>query len=383
MKSIFVSLFIIFSTFVFSQKTTSEFSKISNKAKISGEIIGFKDGSQIWLGDRELGVIIKKAKAKNNKFTFENPSKFSPKKMYLIVREDTTNYWFNGFYVDNQNVFITVNKSDVDKDLKIKGSVSNDQSLVFDKLSEKLEKKYDSLNNAIGLKKQDTIKFKKAEIDRDRDSRSEVRNKIDQNKIEFIKSNPISYRALSELFWLKEKIGKEEVSKLYTNLDNNLKITDDGKNLKTYLELKKILQEGDIYEDFQAKDVKGKTHNLSDYIGKKYILLDFIQTYCYACVLSLEDLKKINEKYKEEVEIITFCGDKSEKTWKEGLKKHQTNWLSLWNGEGLFAKIPQLYGTDGTPTFILINPEGKIIKKQYGYEEGLLDKILEETIAKK
>ncbi|MCZ8330399.1 MAG: TlpA disulfide reductase family protein [Flavobacterium sp.] len=363
--------FIFFTEIVFSQKST-----------ISGTIFGFKDGTEVLLGDDELGDIIQEAKINNNKFTFKNPSTFSPKRMYLIIKEDKTMHWFDSFMVDNQNVILSGDKSDIPKNIKIKGSKSNNEKIAFEKSYEQLQKKWDSINDLIGEKRNDTIKYSKEEINHDRIKRSKLDEQIENIKLNNIKSNPNSYISLVELFWLKEKIGKEEVKKLYGQLDEKLKQTDYGINLKVYLDLDKILQEGDYFHDFEAKDINGVLHKLSDYKGK-YILLDFIQTYCFWCVSSNDDLKKINEKYKNELQIVTFCSDKSEKTWKNGYKEHDIKWVSLWNGEGLNGRINQLYGTEGTPTFILINPEGKITKKIFGFEEGKLEEILQKELNKK
>lgn len=371
MKTLFLPLFLFFSGIVFSQKST-----------ISGKITGFKEGVEVLLGDFDLGDIIQKSTIQNDKFSFNNPAQFSPKRMYMIIKEDTTMYWFNEFYIDTKNVFFSGDKRDIPNYVKIKGSKSNDEKIAFKKSYEKFQNKWDSINDLIAKKKSDTLKYKKEEIDNDRAKRSKINEQIEFIKIENIKSNPNRYIALLELYWLKEKIGKEEVRKLYNQFGDDLKKSDFGINLKIYLDLEKVLQEGDYFEDFEAKDINGVNHKISQYKGK-YILLDFIQTYCYACLLSNDELKKINEKYKNKVQIITFCNDKSEKTWQDGYKEHQIQWVSLWNEEGNFGRINQLYGTDGTPTFILINPEGKIIKKEYGYDEGNLETILTDVLNKK
>ncbi|MBY0487237.1 MAG: AhpC/TSA family protein [Flavobacteriaceae bacterium] len=370
MKLSFIVFFFFFSVMLFSQKTN-----------ISGRISGFKDGTEVFLGDLEIGDVIQKSKIKNNKFTFQNPSTYESKKLYLDIKEDTT-YYSMFFYIDNKSVTISGDKKDFPEKILVSGSKSYDENKLFEKGYEKLQNKWDSINNLIGEKSNDSLKYKKEEIDFDRLNRSNIDRQIDIFKISYIKSQPNTYRSVMELFYLKDKIGKEEVGKLYTLLDDKLKQTDDGKAIKVYLELEKVLQEGDYFEDFQAKDSNGIPHKLSDYKGK-YILLDFIQTYCYACILSNDDLKKIDDKYKDVVQIVTFCGDKTEKTWKEGYMEHKIKWVSLWNGEGIGGRISQLYGTDGTPTFILINPDGKIIKKEFGYSEGKLDAILQELINKK
>ncbi|MFN8324318.1 MAG: hypothetical protein U0T80_00920 [Flavobacteriaceae bacterium] len=70
-------------------------------------------------------------------------------------------------------------------------------------------KEWDSINDLIGEKRNDTIKYSKEEINHDRIKRSKLDEQIENIKLNNIKSNPNSYISLVELFWLKEKIGKE------------------------------------------------------------------------------------------------------------------------------------------------------------------------------
>ena len=370
MKKITIIIFIFSFTILFAQKRT-----------ISGSISGFNENAIVVLGDSDKGKIIEKSTLKNSSFIFENPYSKLTKRYYLNIKENSIWYTIH-FFADNDNITITGNKKDYPNNIIVKGSKSNKEKLKFEESYENFKNKSDSINNLIGIKKLDSIKYSKDEIKKEREIYSNLNKQIENIKLENIKSNPNSYIALVELFELKEKIGKEEVRKLYRQINNNLKQTNIGVNIKIYLDLETILTEGNDFEDFQAKDIEGNYHKISEYKGK-YILLDFIQTYCSACILSLDDLKIINEKYKDEVKIITFCGDKSEETWKTGYQKYEIQWLSLWNGEGLNGRINQLYGIEGTPTFILINPYGKIVKKYLGYDKGYLEELLETELNKK
>lgn len=66
-----------------------------------------------------------------------------------------------------------------------------------------------------------------------------------------------------------------------------------------------IVEVGSEYIPFTGKDLKGKTVNIKDYIGKKVILLKFGSIYCSTCVTSLKDVAVIRKRVgPENLQVI-------------------------------------------------------------------------------
>ena len=112
--------------------------------------------------------------------------------------------------------------------------------------------------------------------------------------------------------------------------------------------------------DFTLTDTEGNTFSLSDYNGKKVVILDFMYTTCSPC----EDLAKgVLEPYSEimdnnDVIIISISvfGTDDEGELKEYAKDY--GWIhALGDKDGDLEKA---YGVKGTPKLVIIDKEGQI-----------------------
>lgn len=130
---------------------------------------------------------------------------------------------------------------------------------------------------------------------------------------------------------------------------------------------------------FSMKDVEGNIVNLSDFKGE-YILLDFWASWCPPCRANNPILKKINTKYaNSNFKLISISTDEDSDKWKDAIKKDSMNWLNISDLKGVNSRVAAEYGITGYPTYILIDPSGKIImRKENEIEkiEGELQKIL-------
>lgn len=121
--------------------------------------------------------------------------------------------------------------------------------------------------------------------------------------------------------------------------------------------------EGAEAPDFTLKDINGNDLALSSLRGK-YVVLDFWGSWCGWCIKGVPDMKKYYAKYKDRMEILGIdCRDTEEK-WKEAVKKHELPWLHVRNEEN--PDVSMLYGIQGFPTKIVVDPTGKIAKVVVG-----------------
>lgn len=130
-----------------------------------------------------------------------------------------------------------------------------------------------------------------------------------------------------------------------------------------------VVKEGDEMADTELYNLDGKIHHLTDFKGK-YILLDFWSSGCGPCIMALPEMKEIQEQYKERLTVISLSSD-TKSRWKAASAKHEMTWQNLSDlkqSAGLYAK----YGVNGIPNYVLISPEGKIMKMWSGYGKGSL-----------
>ena len=138
---------------------------------------------------------------------------------------------------------------------------------------------------------------------------------------------------------------------------------------------------GSVFVDFEGVDPfdLGKKRKLSDYIGKDYLVVDFWASWCAPCIIGMDNLRKVYDKYKGKgLEIVgVIVSDKIESSL-EMQKKLQLPWPQIFDPTK--DKIRELYGISSIPTLLLINKDGKIIlRTQRG--KDISDKI-EELLSK-
>lgn len=121
------------------------------------------------------------------------------------------------------------------------------------------------------------------------------------------------------------------------------------------------LKEGDMMVDFELYDYDDKPHHLNEFLGKgKYIVLEFSSLTCGPCQMVKPLLEKFYKRHKDKFEMITISGDR-EKPWKQK-PNGEVSWHE-WNDHNMGADINEKYGIIGIPTFVIIDSEGKILRK--------------------
>jgi len=118
---------------------------------------------------------------------------------------------------------------------------------------------------------------------------------------------------------------------------------------------------GDMAPELTMNDVDDKPFSLSQLRGK-YVLIDFWASWCGPCRGENPNVVAAFNQYKDKnFTVLGVSLDKNKQAWIEAIKEDKLNWqhisdLKYWNS----AAAP-LYGFDGIPYNVLIDPQGKII----------------------
>ncbi len=111
--------------------------------------------------------------------------------------------------------------------------------------------------------------------------------------------------------------------------------------------------------DFSLQNSDSAYISLKDFRGK-YIYLNFMYSKAYSCMKDFSLLKTLQKKYNDKLQIITIFLDTDLKKLREFKSKNKTlNWTFLNIGEN--KKLINEYNVLAYPTYILIDPYGKII----------------------
>jgi peroxiredoxin len=134
---------------------------------------------------------------------------------------------------------------------------------------------------------------------------------------------------------------------------------------KTY-QLYQRIAPGKPAPDFTLPNLQDQPISLSDFRGK-YVYMDFWGTWCWPCIESIPDSRDMQTRFKENDQIVFLnialeYDEENIQEWKEFLQKNDFPGIHVV-AEKQFRN-PQLkpYLIQAAPTYILIDPEGKILQ---------------------
>ncbi|NII84147.1 MULTISPECIES: TlpA disulfide reductase family protein [unclassified Pedobacter] len=336
---------------------------------INAQITGFENGTKFYLNDSELDTDIDSAIIKNNVLSFKGTLRKTPQSLWVKTTVAKEFYYFT-LLMGNEKINVKGDIKDFPFDLKITGSKTQDMHNKMIDLTKAGYKQRNKLVAEYFALTGDSAKLKAKAI-------WKVIGKIDSTdritRMNFVRQNLNSFEALDALFYLKNDFPRDTIRKFYNSLHADFKNTLYAKRIDTYLKVGEIIDKGDSFYNFYAFDKDAKQHSLAELSGK-YILLDFSTTFCGPCIESIPELKEISQKLNDNLSVVSFSCDAGKETWLKGLNRDQPQWLSLWDGKGFYGETIIKYGVSGYPTFVLINPQGKIVSKWSGYEKGALFK---------
>ncbi|TXD50050.1 TlpA family protein disulfide reductase [Polaribacter sp. IC073] len=347
---------------------------VSNKKEDSKNILIL--GHVRGLKDSTLVVLEKSGNKQNIDSTYSLKEKFILNYKKITIQEGLFYltfytkagkelYSFNFWGGQPENIVINGN-FETKKNIKVIDSRVNNVLKKYRVLPNKYSNKIDKLFDSNKNQKEKNLIFKK------------YMDTIKKDQINFLFKNPNTAFTLDEFFRLNEKISKDSILIFYNSLDDNLKASKNGELLKKQT-LSKRIKIGEIFRDFKAKDLNGNYKKLSDYKGK-IIVLDFWAYWCKWChVQNKEEFSYLNEKYKDDLVIISYSLDEEKDVWKKSTEKHSYKWVNISNLLGVKDPVAFQYGVKLLPHSFLIDKNGVLQKEFIGYKK---DSLIEKEIKK-
>lgn len=148
------------------------------------------------------------------------------------------------------------------------------------------------------------------------------------------------------------------------------------RQFRQYLQDARTFVQGKALEDGEITDPKGKPLSLTAQLNPEgYTFIDFWASWCGPCRASFPHLRKMHEQYGKQVKFISISVDQKEAEWQQAMKEEQLPWGQYLSGKALSKAIGKLYDINSIPTFLLIDPQGKIVFS--GHSSGDLETELE------
>jgi peroxiredoxin len=120
-------------------------------------------------------------------------------------------------------------------------------------------------------------------------------------------------------------------------------------------------QEGALAPDINMPDTSGKPFALSMLKGK-YVLVDFWASWCGPCRQENPNVVKAYNNFKgKNFTILGVSLDKEKDAWLKAIADDQLYWHQISDLKYWSSAAVDLYGFDGIPYNVLVDPAGKIV----------------------
>jgi thiol-disulfide isomerase/thioredoxin len=129
------------------------------------------------------------------------------------------------------------------------------------------------------------------------------------------------------------------------------------------------------------EDLEGQPVDLSKYVGKKPVLLEFWATWCPLCKQLEPSLHAAKKKYGAtlEVLIVAVGVNQSTRSIKRHLADHPMPGLVLWDGQG---KAVRAFEAPSTSYVVVLDAKGRVVYTGTGAEQKL-EPVVAKAIAAK
>lgn len=334
---------------------------------VTGSIKGVPEGSEVTLSDaNNVQDTLARAKVVKNQFVLKGTVK-EPNIIFLNLHGPQKKSFL---FIGNENVSVTGDVAEM-TNLQVKGSVIHDDysnyAKQFNPLFERLTQITQKVNGNPNIQPGDTLLLQhQATLDL-------ILSKID-SYIETHNASPVAPFLMVVTAQLDQDIASTE--KRFAKLKPAAQEGFYGKIIKERIDKSKLGQIGTQALEFSQADTSGKQVTLASFRGK-YVLVDFWASWCRPCRMENPNVVDSYNEFKgKNFTVLGVSLDREKDSWLGAIKEDKLDWthvsdLQFWNNA-----VAQLYGIEGIPANLLIDPAGKIVGKNLR-GEGLKAKLRE------
>lgn len=342
--------------------------------KISGEVTGFEDQTPVFLLNPKNNSFLDTTYVVKDKFIFRGKSSQNPESKVVYIPYKNQVY-YTYIYIADDNLQLEGDIKDFPNKLKVTGSKHHKIKTKYDEHVEKINTKIEIEKGKVARLQQEqkwSDSLQRLYFDKNGILINLNKEKIKLEKT-FIEENLDTYYGLEILSFKKQEYSDKNLNILYKRIPEDLKHTEYAKSIQKYLEHPK-LKIGDNYADFTAINSNGDIIKLSSFFNsEKYVLLDFSTPTCPYSIKALPMLQDLHNKYKDELNIVTFYTESKKEHFEYFVNLENNNWNFLWSQKGNNSYPYIRYRINSTPTYYLFDVDGKLIKKIIGFQKEYFD----------
>ena len=187
-------------------------------------------------------------------------------------------------------------------------------------------------------------------------ARTSVLQHIDQRKA----------KAYARMHLIAERIGEMPLETARPSYEEFLETYSDYPRytsfLKNFYEQIKRVSPGQPAIPFSLPNQDEEMVRMKDYRGK-YVLLDFWASWCIPCLDEFPHMKELYRNYsRDNFEILAISIEEDSLRWRSAIERFENPWPQLYGGNGFQQETFQAYRGGGIPFYILVGPEGNILR---------------------
>lgn len=358
---------------------------------ITGTATGIENGKTIILQGQDpttkMPLALDTVKVENGKF--EIKGKVTEPAFHTLILQGA-----NGpipFILETGEIKVAIDKDSIHKS-KISGTYNNDE---YTKFNEDMTKTQKSL---VDFQKKNTQKMQQAQQAQDTATinglmkqymtlQTEVQANSKKKYLAYAESHPKAYISalIIQSMVNDPSTDVKKAEALYNSLDESLKNSTPGKEIKTKLGQLKMPAVGatappvgspNWRAEFSAPNPEGKVVSLKESLGKVTIV-DFWASWCGPCRKENPNVVAIyKELHSKGLNIIGVSLDKDASKWKEAIAKDGLTWTHVSNLKFWEEPIAKQYGVESIPATFILDASGKVVAQDLRGPE-LRAKILE------
>ncbi|HEU4902282.1 MAG TPA: TlpA disulfide reductase family protein, partial [Flavisolibacter sp.] len=190
-------------------------------------------------------------------------------------------------------------------------------------------------------------------------------------QLAFVRAHPTSWVSL-EVLGQARQMGPpqyDEVAPLYAALTPAQRASPPGRLYGELLAGLKATALGELAPAFTQLTPSGQSVSLADYRGK-YVLVDFWASWCQPCRQDNPNVVKAFHAFKDKnFTILGVSLDQNKDAWQKAIQQDGLAWTQVSDLKFWDNAAAVLYGVQGIPYNVLVDPNGNIIAENLHGEE--------------
>jgi len=192
----------------------------------------------------------------------------------------------------------------------------------------------------------------------------------------FVTQHPDSYVSWDMVYESRVAMDPETFAPSFGALAPTFRNSPEGKELAEQIVGVRQTEIGLRSPDFSQCDAHGNPISLRSLHGK-YVLVDFWASWCGICRMENPNVLRAYNAYKDSgFAVLGVSLDDSKDKWLQAVREDNMPWLQVCDLKGKNNEVAMLYGIQGIPQNVLLDPNGVIIAKNLRDRE-LMNKMME------